>query len=70
VPLIAVSGNPCVLQVDGAALGLPVLPASTYGEAAGLVLALREGLDPGALVRPLGMLGAESSGLPSPDPRK
>jgi hypothetical protein len=44
------------LQVDGAALGLPVLPASTYSEAAGLVLALREGLNPGALVRPLGML--------------
>jgi hypothetical protein len=60
VPLIAVSGNPCVLQVDGAALGLPVLPASTYCEAAGLVLALREGLDPGALVRPLGMLGPEN----------
>jgi len=46
--------------VDGAALGLPVLPASTYCEAAGLVLALREGLDPGALVRPLGMLGPEN----------
>ena len=56
VPLIAVSGNPCVLQVDGAALGIPVLPAATYCEAAGLVLALREGLDPAALTRPLGML--------------
>jgi hypothetical protein len=69
VPLIAVSGNPCLLQVDGAALGLPVLPASTYGEAAGLVLALREGLDPGALVRPLGMLRAEIPGLPSQAPK-
>jgi hypothetical protein len=57
------------LQVDGAALGLPVLPASTYGEAAGLVLALREGLDPGALVRPLGMLRAEIPGLPSQAPK-
>ena len=33
-----------MLQVDGAALGLPVVEASSYAEAAGLVLALREGL--------------------------
>jgi hypothetical protein len=44
VPLIAVTGNACVLQVDGAALGLPVVEASSYAEAAGQVLALREGL--------------------------
>ena len=44
VPLISVSGNPCVLQVNGAALGLPVVEAGSYAEAAGLVLALREGL--------------------------
>lgn len=44
VPVISVSGNPCVLQVDGAALGLPVVEAASYAEAAGLVLALREGL--------------------------
>jgi hypothetical protein len=44
VPLIAVTGNSCVLQVDGAALGLPVVEASSYAEAAGQVLALREGL--------------------------
>ncbi len=43
-PLIGVTGNPCLLQVDGAALGLPVIAASSYAEAAGLVLALREGL--------------------------
>jgi hypothetical protein len=30
-----------------------VLPAATYGEAAGLVLALREGIDPVSLGRPL-----------------
>ena len=53
VPLIAVEANPCVLQVDATALGLPVLMASSYSEAAGLVLALREGLDPLALMRPL-----------------
>ncbi|MFN9659846.1 MAG: DUF3326 domain-containing protein [Cyanobacteriota bacterium] len=44
VPLIGVSGNPCVLQVDGAALGLKVVEVASYAEAAGLVLALREGL--------------------------
>jgi len=53
VPLIAVGANRCLLQVDGGALGLPVLPADTYAEAAGLVLALREGLEPAALGRPL-----------------
>jgi len=56
VPLIAVAANPCLLQVDGAALGLEVLTASSYAEAAGLVLALREGLDPAALKRPLARL--------------
>jgi hypothetical protein len=29
------------------------IPASSYAEAAGLVLALREGIDPAALTRPL-----------------
>ena len=61
-PLIAVQGNPCLLAVDADALGLPVLPAATYAEAAGLVLALREGLDPLALRRPLPGL---SAGTPS-----
>ena len=58
VPLIAVEGNPCLLEVGGEALGLSVLPAAGYAEAAGLVLALREGIDPGALRRPLASLGA------------
>jgi len=44
VPIISVSSNRCVLSVDGAALGLPVVEAGSYAEAAGLVLALREGL--------------------------
>jgi hypothetical protein len=43
-PLISVTGNPCVLQVDGPALGLKVVEVSSYAEAAGMVLALREGL--------------------------
>ena len=53
VPLIAVAGNACLLQVNGEALGLEVISASSYAEAAGLVLALREGLDPAMLRRPL-----------------
>ncbi len=61
VPLIAVA-NPCVLQVGGEALGLDVLPAASYAEAAGLVLALREGIAPAALVRPLAPLAPGGSG--------
>ena len=53
VPLIAVAGNACLLQVNGEALGLEVISANSYAEAAGLVLALREGLDPAMLRRPL-----------------
>jgi hypothetical protein len=52
VRVIAVH-NPCLLQVNAAALGLEVLPARSYSEAAGLVLALREGIAPAALQRPL-----------------
>ena len=55
VPLIAVA-NPCLLEVTAGALGLPALAASSYGEAAGLVLALREGISPAALTRPLAPL--------------
>jgi hypothetical protein len=61
VPLIAVTGNPCLLQVDGPALGLPVLAAASHAEAAGLVLALREGLDPACLARPLPPLETASA---------
>jgi hypothetical protein len=52
IPVIAVD-NPCLLDVTAAALGLAVLPAASYSEAAGLVLALREGLAPVSLGRPL-----------------
>ncbi|MEY3751351.1 MAG: hypothetical protein RLZZ186_1770 [Cyanobacteriota bacterium] len=52
IPVIAVD-NPCLLDVSADALGLEVLPAASYSEAAGLVLALREGIAPGALRRPL-----------------
>jgi hypothetical protein len=52
VPLIAVD-NPCLLKVTAEALDLSAIPARSYAEAAGLVLALREGIDPGSLRRPL-----------------
>ena len=54
VPLITVE-NPAMLSVTADALGLSqgVLQASSYSEAAGLVLALREGLSPASLGRPL-----------------
>ncbi|WP_255446186.1 DUF3326 domain-containing protein [Synechococcus sp. RS9902] len=54
VPLITVE-NPAVLSVTADALGLSqgVLHASSYSEAAGLVLALREGVSPASLGRPL-----------------
>ena len=54
VPVISVS-NPSVLQVTSTALGLghEVLQARSYAEAAGMVLALREGVALSALMRPL-----------------
>ena len=54
VPLITVA-NPSLLSVTAEALGLesPLLRANSYAEAAGLVLALREGLSPASLSRPL-----------------
>ena len=53
VPLITVD-NPSVLSVtsDALALGPDGLRARSYSEAAGLLLALREGLAPESLVRP------------------
>ncbi|OUW28977.1 MAG: hypothetical protein CBD29_02260 [Synechococcus sp. TMED169] len=53
IPIVAVSSNPSLLQVDASALDLPVVKAQDYAAAAGLVLAWREGLDPRALARPL-----------------
>ena len=57
VPLIAVA-NPSLLQVTAEALGIApsVMSAASYAEAAGLVMALREGLSPAALQRPLSSL--------------
>ncbi len=44
VPLITVRANTSRMRVTGTALVGPVIEASSYAEAAGLVLALREGL--------------------------
>ncbi len=52
IPVIAVH-NPCVLNVTAAALGLEVLTAGGYAAAAGLLVALREGISPVSLERPL-----------------
>ena len=52
IPVIAVH-NPCVLAVSAEALGLEVLMAGSYAAAAGLVVALREGISPASLERPL-----------------
>ena len=54
VPVICVT-NPSLLQVTSTVLGLgsDVLQASSYAEAAGMVLALREGISLSALMRPL-----------------
>ena len=51
VPLIAVH-NPCLLEVTAEALGLDAIRASSYAEAAGWVLALREGVSSASLQRP------------------
>jgi len=52
VPLITVD-NSCLLDVTAEALGLPSLKARSYAEAAVLVMALREGISPAALRRPI-----------------
>jgi hypothetical protein len=56
IPLIAVQSNRCLLGVTAAALGWDeitnaVFTVNNYCEAAGLVLALREGVTPNSLYR-------------------
>jgi hypothetical protein len=56
VPVIAVRENASVLRVGNDRMGLAgVIEVESYLEAAGLVLALREGIAPAALRRPLGL---------------
>ena len=63
IPVIAVE-NPNLLAVTAEALDLPVIPARSYSEASGVVLALREGIDPAALQRPLAALSALGGSSP------
>jgi hypothetical protein len=57
VPTIAVHGNQSILEVTASKLGLRhVVEATSYAEAAGILLALRAGISPGALTRPLATL--------------
>lgn len=65
IPVIAVP-NPCVLEVTADRLGLTALHAASYAEAAGLVLALREGIAPAALQRPLPALAVSCGGTGCP----
>ena len=62
VPVIAVT-NPSVLQVSSHSMGLEgrVVAAATYAEAAGLLLAMREGVALPSLQRPLLPLDCFSS---------
>jgi len=55
IPVIAVEANETILAVTGSALGIEdgVIEARSYAEAAGLLLALRHGIAPGSLTRPL-----------------
>ena len=59
IPILAVH-NPSQLEVTAADLGLEgVMNVASYQEAAGVVLSLREGLDPAALQRPLEQSGQQ-----------
>lgn len=53
LPLIAVSSGVAASRVTPEQLGIPALTASSYLEAAGLLLALKEGLSPAMLRRPV-----------------
>ncbi|HEY9899709.1 MAG TPA: DUF3326 domain-containing protein [Pantanalinema sp.] len=57
IPVIAVKGNAVASQADPVSLGLSgVLEVGTYLEAAGALLALKEGLSPQSILRPLSPL--------------
>jgi hypothetical protein len=57
IPILAVRGNETILGVTAAALELPgVFEVGSYAEAAGLVLALRQGISLESLTRPLATL--------------
>lgn len=67
VAIVAVRENTTVLDVDGETMGLGnVFEVASYAEAAGLVLALRHGIDPKALNRPMATMrpAADEAGSP------
>lgn len=53
IPIVAVKGNEVFTSADPLALGFEVLEATSYLEAAGLLLAIREGVDPQMVRRPI-----------------
>ena len=62
IPVIAVSENETILRAGKAETGFAgVLEARSYAEAAGLLLAIRHGIAPASLVRPLETLRPERS---------
>jgi hypothetical protein len=57
IPILAVRGNETILDVTAEALGMSgVIEVGSYAEAAGLVLALRQGISLCSLTRPLATL--------------
>ena len=57
IPIVAVRGNPVVIQADPLSLGIPgVVEVGSYLEAAGVLLALREGIDPAMASRPVALI--------------
>lgn len=58
IPLIAVKSGVAACQVTPEALGIPALPAASYLEAAGMLLALKDGLSLAMLRRPVSPLRA------------
>lgn len=64
IPILAVRGNETILGVTREALGLDgVFEVANYAEAAGMVLALRQGISLQSLARPLRTLRADSQAL-------
>lgn len=60
IPIVAVRDNRTVLDVDGAKMGFgKVIEVGTYAEAAGVLLALRHGIDVRAIARPIETLRPE-----------
>jgi len=64
VPVLAVRGNSTILEVTAENLRLPgVTEVASYAEAAGLILALRSGINPESIVRPMRTLGGSEAQL-------